>query len=123
MITVYHIDSEKAYNADRELYLDITMFTETSKIVTAIESGLYKKVAEVNSHELEDAYFLTNSIEDHWSQNEGVTQFGDRNKSSSMGDIMVYNNECFVVAAVGFTLLPQECLDKLQPSIKSRHKM
>ena len=50
----------------------------------------YVHVANVNSHAVEDAYRLTNHIDDAWWNNEGVTLIGEpKHRSTSIGDVVV----------------------------------
>ncbi len=67
--------------------------------------GSYKAVAEVDTDDLEYAYMQTNNINTNWCENTDVsvidpqiTEF----RSTSVGDIMIRNEEMFVVANCGF---------------------
>ena len=64
----------------------------------------YEFVAIVDSDQLETAFHLTNSIDDYWGNNEGVTEMGSRHRSTSIGDLVVdtETGKTFVVANFGF---------------------
>ena len=78
----------------------------------------YKVVAQVerderlfNSDEsfLDYAYERTNSTFRYWGENKEVKEvisdsFG-KNRSTSVGDIILYNNSLYMVSSVGFTKL------------------
>jgi hypothetical protein len=53
---------------------------------------------------LERAYEATNSIDYHWSENEGVLVSGDYSKrSTSVGDIIWIETKIYEVAPFGFS--------------------
>ena len=55
---------------------------------------------------LEMAYEATNSIDYHWSENEGVAVSGDYSKrSTSVGDIVWIETKVYQVHNIGFKLL------------------
>lgn len=54
---------------------------------------------------LEKAYFLTNSIDSHWSENVGVQAIGELTRSTSVGDIVELAGKKHAVARMGFTEL------------------
>jgi len=58
-------------------------------------------VAEVDTDDLEEAYKLTNHIDCNWSNNKKVKTI-QRSRSTSMGDVLIYNNQRYVVAMFGF---------------------
>lgn len=64
----------------------------------------YEFVAIVDTDKLDTAYRLTNSIDDYWGHNEGVTEMGSRHRSTSVGDLVVdtKTGKTFVVASFGF---------------------
>lgn len=71
----------------------------------------YESVAVVETEGgLEQVYFLTNSIDYHWSKNKGIhLLIGDRLRSTSVGDLIIENAQdedseerVFVVDRVGF---------------------
>lgn len=110
MITVHHVDYDECLKIDptEELYRDLIFLPKEAHVINGLKKGAYKKVAEVDSIDLEEAFHLTNSIESHWSENDGVTQFGDRNRSTSVGDIAVLEDKVYMVAGIGFKELPKE---------------
>jgi hypothetical protein len=55
---------------------------------------------------LEAAYEATNSIDYHWSENEGITVLGDYSKrSTSVGDIVWIEDRIYEVSNFGFKFL------------------
>lgn len=64
-------------------------------------------VAEVNTDNLNTAYRDTNTIDQYWWENQGVTRKfeGEGCRSTSVGDVMEKDGEFFVVAMCGFEKL------------------
>lgn len=98
MIEVYHTDwsvklrdyrFEPTREAARRLWL----------------AGKFRKVAEVDTDDLEEAFRLTNSEFAHWSENEGVTAFDKMAASTSPGDAMVANGKLYMVDRYRFSEL------------------
>lgn len=110
MITVYHVDFDIAEKLDPtlELYYRLTFRPSTQEVNEGIEKGCYKKVAEVNTTNLDSAYELTNNIDTSWDQNFGVTPVKIGNRSTSVGDLLLSDSELYVVDRMGFTKLPSE---------------
>lgn len=110
MITVYHVDFNTVEKIDLtlNLYHKLTYRPTIENIQEGIEKGCYLKVAEVNTTNLDSAYELTNNIDSPWDQNFGVTPVKNGNRSTSIGDLMLCNNELYVVDRMGFTKLPLE---------------
>ena len=85
-----------------------------AELLEKVMSDEYVQVGEVYSDELEDAWMLTNSIHDHWSENKRVTSLlGKKVRSSMMGDVFVkvidradgVEYEFYMVNFCGFTKL------------------
>lgn len=70
----------------------------------------YKKVAEVDTDDLEKAFHLTNHISTDWTTNEDVEAVCERNRSSSVGDVMydAENKKWYMVDVVGFKLVKEQ---------------
>jgi len=68
-----------------------------------VANVLVDKNLSINE-QLENAYMLTQNIEDGWWNNENVKKITKKDavRSTSMEDIMHINNDKYVVAAVGF---------------------
>ena len=62
-------------------------------------------VAEVETNDKNEAFHLTNSLEHYWGENDEVEEFGEKHRSTSMGDIFVCEDGIYVVDFVGFKLL------------------
>jgi hypothetical protein len=56
---------------------------------------------------VDTAYELTNHIDCAWWENEGVTRVGPEARSTSVGDVIVRNEEVWLCARVGWTRLNQ----------------
>lgn len=117
-IEIYHINTDIIRNnldeKTKELYFSATGFADKSAIKELLNTNMYRKVAEINTNDLEEAYKLSNSIDDYWGNNPEVTLFNEKNKSSSIGDIFVQDNKAYVVATMGFEKLSTEDLVLLQ---------
>lgn len=105
---VYHITAESVWP---ETYFSIASgraSLESVKDVLAgkVENLRYELVAEVDCDDLDDAYRLTNSIDEYWGENEGVTDLTDGCRSTSVGDILETSTGYkYVVANFGFESL------------------
>ena len=67
------------------------------------------KVAEVEASDLDDAYMRTNHIESDWTLGEGVElvpfsgrRGENRHRSTSIGDVIIFNDRSYVVETCGF---------------------
>jgi hypothetical protein len=67
---------------------------------------LYECDASSNGEFLELAFEATNSIDYHWSENEGVkTEQGNSRRSTSVGDIVWIEHKIYRVEGMGFKLV------------------
>ncbi len=73
---------------------------------TAVKMNDLHPVAEVNTHDLEMAWRLTNTIEYPWIDNERVKflgrHHGDGCRSTSVGDVLERDGKFFIVDSWGF---------------------
>jgi hypothetical protein len=63
------------------------------------------QVAQVATEDLDEAYRLTNNIDDSWIKNPEVTPIGIQGKgarSTSVGDVLFLNDKGYVVESIGF---------------------
>lgn len=65
----------------------------------------FEYVADVESNDKNVAYQLTNSIESYWGENDGVEEYGEKHRSTSVGDIMVCEDGIYAVDTCGFKKL------------------
>lgn len=89
-------------------YLEVTAFADEAAVRKGWELGEYEKVAKVRSEDLDEVYFLTNSITDYWGKNDEVTvRFGSTGeRSTSVGDLIQKDTgEMFLVRGCGFKQL------------------
>lgn len=87
MIQVFHNDKFLAYEMTNTVNLkDLTL------------------VAEVDTNDLEEAFKLTNHIDCNWSDNKTVKTINP-SRSTSMGDVLVKDNQRYVVSDFGFEKL------------------
>jgi hypothetical protein len=107
---VFHLDWAKARaleGDDRNTFFELTMMGNTAYVDDALKAGLYTEVAEVDTDSKETAYYLTNSIEAYWGENDGVTLKTEKNRSTSVGDLMGPEDGSFhIVAPFGFKKVP-----------------
>ncbi len=78
-------------------------FDETPHVVAMVEVS-----AKMSTNEkLEKAFMLTNSINDAWWNNEGVTpMFGDKGcRSTSVGDMILIGTEKYKCDSMGWSLV------------------
>lgn len=95
MITVYH------HTNTRESFFGRTIDQATKDLA----DGLYQKVAEVNTDDLEQAFVLSNSIDLPWFENKEVKILGGASgyRSTSVGDVLDHNGVKYIVDSCGFT--------------------
>jgi hypothetical protein len=74
---------------------------EKQKAFAVTHFSKYHHVADVQTTDLEDAFHLTNSIENHWSTNQGVKHH-ELSRSSSVGDVFQLGEKFYVVCSFGF---------------------
>lgn len=122
IIEVYHFDMERAAHNEKILYF---IRPKAEDVLNLVKQGIYTKVAEVASNDLEEAFELTNHIDSSWQENKGVKAFTDRARSTSVGDLCVRGDEVFVVSAIGFEKLSEEINNLLKNPVKQdkKHKI
>ena len=62
----------------------------------------HEYVASVDTDSLDEAFQLTNSIEDSWVKNPEVTTDLEEARSTSAGDMMERDGKRFIVSNFGF---------------------
>jgi hypothetical protein len=121
---IYHFDMEKASDTERREFLLAFRAQDVLEVIQkAISQGLYQKVAHVNTQDLEKAFHLTNQIDSNWTENKEVTALTQHNRSSSVGDIFVLNNEAHFIQSIGFQKLPDELAQALVSEPRPKLKM
>lgn len=78
-----------------------------------IDENRYVLCAQVQADDMDEAYELTQNLtEEGWAAGPAVVfaaQHRDgknRQRSSMVGDIFLFDGECYIIAACGFTKLP-----------------
>ena len=103
-IEVYHAISPDFFMNDAQRVIAGKQFADKSKFkhvatVEFIDNG----VDAFNTDDVLDfAYERTNTIHNYWGDNKQVTQHTERNRSTSCGDLLLYDDEVYVVASFGF---------------------
>lgn len=71
--------------------------------------GTYELVAVVETEphlnfrkELEGAFYYTNHIDSDWTKGDHVLRYWPPCRSSSVGDVFIYDGQFFVVDLIGF---------------------
>jgi hypothetical protein len=120
MITVLHMNTE---TMPREVYLNLTVPCEeverAERAKRAYANGHYEAVANIDSDDLERAYFWTNNIDSSWSRNPapGVSVLRPLHhkdgqtyglRSSMVGDLFILNGKFFVVDSFGFASIDED---------------
>lgn len=90
----------------------------TYSMTKSLEQILLGLVATVKTDDLEEAFRLTNNIDDIWTKNPEVTSHTSRPRSTSVGDVMLKDLNClggawYVVESLGFRQLTEEEASKL----------
>lgn len=82
--------------------------------------GGYVHVADVFTNELGEAFEATNTIDRAWWENDNVKALVGPTRSTSVGDVLVYNGRAFRCAGAGWkeiTLPPTD--DELRKLLKA----
>ena len=69
-----------------------------------LKEGTFKPVADVKTDDLNEAFHLTNHIDAPWHTNKNITINKDvvSPRSTSVGDLLIRDNEAFIVEFSGF---------------------
>ncbi|WP_411839823.1 hypothetical protein [Paracoccus sp. ME4] len=87
----------------------------------AISLGLYDEVARIEALEIHDVFRLTNSIDEHWSANEGILACAPRCRSTMMGDLVLDERGVLhACARFGWDAQPDTVSDGFKADIGSR---
>lgn len=120
IVEVYHFDMHKAVENGKNLYF---IRPQASDVTELAEQGMYIKVAQVQTEDLEQAFELTNHIDKDWQSNKLVTALTEKARSTSVGDLCVRNEEVFVVSSIGFEKMPENLKYLLENSVKKDKKV
>ena len=119
MIEVYHFDMRHAVSEGKTLYF---LSPSLSEVKDLAEKGLYQKVADVFTDDLEFAFEKTNHINNSWQENKEVHALAGKHRSTSVGDLFIKENEVFLVSSIGFEKMPNELKDLLESANKQEKK-
>ena len=86
MIEVYHFDMKHAVSEGKTLYF---LSPSLSEVKDLAEKGLYQKVADVFTDDLEFAFEKTNHINNSWQENKEVYSLKNKARSTSVGDLFI----------------------------------
>lgn len=107
MASIFHITPISVL--DTHAIFDIALTKSYVSILGLLASGraFYKKVADIDSENLEEIFYLTNSIDEPWTkQSRRVKSFFESCRSTSVGDIVEVHGKFFLVCAFGFKVCP-----------------
>ncbi len=113
---VYHLEYDNP-----SVYLEVKFSPTEEKIKEALQNNMYKKVAEVDSNDLEQVFELTNSIDRYWGENKGVKLIIQENRSTSVGDIVEMDGKVHVVASLGYKELSDDVLNLLPQEKRKKY--
>lgn len=116
-IRVWHLDDEAALAQGSDgippkIFIDAKMgFRQDGSQQRACSElfllGLYRLAGSVVGTDLEDAFHLTNHIDQSWTENKGVNATPGPQRSSSVGDLFeVVDEGWHVCASFGFEEMP-----------------
>ena len=95
MVKVYHNSEFLVYNIHPTL--------------ESLKKGHFECVATVETDDLQMAFQLTNNIDQPWHLNTNVKATARVNRSTSVGDLLQFNEKFYVVESFGFKeLTPQD---------------
>lgn len=73
----------------------------------SLKKGNFECVGKVYTGDLEDAYKLTQNLEEAWHLNTNVAANKRSCRSTSVGDLLKKDDQFYVVESCGFKLLSQ----------------
>jgi hypothetical protein len=79
----------------------VEVYNHRSYRETVKDPGRLIKVAEVDTNSLEDAFRLTNHIDEAWFNNPEVKVI-KKSRSTSIGDVMELDGKKYIVNDIGF---------------------
>jgi hypothetical protein len=85
-----------------EKFLDFEKFKYDNVDVVYLPKNQFQIVANIEAGNLDDAFRLTQNIDEPWSENEHVIPIGKRHRSTSVGDVIRKDDEYSIVMIVGF---------------------
>lgn len=106
---IYHLEHKLNSKAHFRIHLAPEDYLNEIKKAFLSEPSQfsYQQVAILSDEvSLEEAFDLTNSVEQHWTKNFPGTFFGYQNRSTSVGDVILKDNVLYVVDHVGFLEIP-----------------
>ena len=119
-IDVYHFDMKKAHEISGGL---LFIRPKVEDIQKFLNDGMYQKVVNVKTDDLEEAFKLTNHIDNSWLENTNVETIVNKARSTSVGDLFVKNNEVFLVSSMGFEKMPTDFKNILEDNKKQDKKL
>lgn len=107
LMVVLHLDW---FRSPEHLLRHATLDGAPNVVAELYTMGMYKKVGTVMCSDLNAAFNLTQNTDRHsWTQNRGVGPVDDQPggyRSTSVGDIIVLDNQPYVIRGVGFDPIP-----------------
>ena len=111
-VGVYHMTTGGFRNGLDRAGWEKDVAVASQKVMDGIKDKRYVMCAQVQAVSLEDALTLTQNLtEEGWAAGEAVVfaaQHRDgenRQRSSMVGDLFLFNGDAYVVAAIGFQKL------------------
>jgi hypothetical protein len=107
MVRVYHSNKSDFTSALFALHPTIC---PRVKIVDWWKSDRYNLVAQVKTNNLEEAYILTQSIEEPWwmvNLQKVQKKVSTPTRSTSVGDMMVMDGSVYLIKSVGLEIMPE----------------
>lgn len=87
-------------------YANVTTLADHDAVREALLLNEYESVAIIPTDDLDEAYRLTNHIDDDWTKNPDVTYVNvGPARSSSVGDILVRDGAYYLVEPWGFSIV------------------
>ena len=108
-ITIKHLENEEfrtasCYYENDKLIEHVSNSIKTNKVTEVAKINFTKSILDINDI-LNDAYRMTNSIEDNWFENSSINVSKEARKgcrSTSKGDIIEIENRRWIVCSIGF---------------------
>jgi hypothetical protein len=104
MITVFHLIAANNDDLRDRMYYEKDAEKKEAMCRLLWSRGHYDSVAQIDSDNLRDAFYLTNHIDEDWmeSRDPRLTVMGSNHRSSSVCDVMVKDGVYYYVDRVGY---------------------
>lgn len=103
IMTVWHLDWERARAANAERFHDAILDGDEKAIAALMGAGYYAPIATIEAEDPEEVYALSQSIHAPWIEGARVEAMVNVARSTSVGDVVVLpGGAAMIVKGIGF---------------------